>query len=90
MCQAKRFRLATVSTRGRITLPAGIRRQDEIEPGQEFEIVRIEQGRYRLTQCQRRTNEGVVDRLLACPEKGFFVPIDTPPTRVQGGLVKKR
>jgi hypothetical protein len=31
----------------------------------------------------RRTalpNEGVVDWLLACPEKGFFVPIDSEST----------
>ena len=26
------------------------------------------------------TNEGLVDWLLACPEKGFFVPIDSEST----------
>ena len=27
-----------------------------------------------------RPNEGVVDWLLACPEKGFFVPIESEST----------
>jgi bifunctional DNA-binding transcriptional regulator/antitoxin component of YhaV-PrlF toxin-antitoxin module len=38
-----------VSTMGEIVLPAEIRRQDEIEAGQEFEIERIDRGEYRLT-----------------------------------------
>ena len=69
----------TISTKGQIVLPAEIREQDDIEPGQEFEIKRIERGEYRLT---RRTpsNEGVVDWLLACPEKGFFVAIESEST----------
>jgi AbrB family looped-hinge helix DNA binding protein len=32
----------TVSTKGQIILPAEIRRADRIEPGQEFEVERIE------------------------------------------------
>ena len=68
-----------ISTKGQIVLPAEIREQDDIEAGQEFEIERIDRGEYRLT---RRTpcNEGVVDWLLACPVKGFFVPIESEST----------
>jgi hypothetical protein len=66
---------ATVSTKGRIVLPVEIRQQDSIRPGQEFTIKRIGRGEYRLTRCQPLANEGVVDWLLACPGKGFFVPI---------------
>ncbi len=69
-----------VSTKGQIILPAEIRRQDDIEPGQEFEIERIDRGEYRLVRRQPRPNEGVVDWLLACPEKGFFIPIETEST----------
>lgn len=69
-----------VSTKGQIVLPAEIRRQDHIEPGQEFEVERIERGEYRLVRRQPRPNEGVVDWLLACPEKGFFVPIESEST----------
>lgn len=64
----------TVSTKGQIILPAELRRRDRIEPGQEFEVERIERGRYRLTRAARRRNEGLVKLLLACPVKGWFKP----------------
>lgn len=69
----------TVSSKGQIVLPVDIREQDGIEPGEEFTVERIDRGEYRL---KRRTprNEGVVDWLLACPEKGFFVPIESEST----------
>jgi AbrB family looped-hinge helix DNA binding protein len=70
----------TVSTKGQIVLPAEIREQDGIEPGQEFEVERIDRGEYRLKRKKRRPNEGLVDLLLACPVKGFFVPLDRSET----------
>jgi AbrB family looped-hinge helix DNA binding protein len=70
----------TVSTKGQIVLPAEIRARDSIEPGQEFEVERIDRGQYRLTRCQPRPNEGLVDWLLSCPEKGFFVSIESEST----------
>ena len=69
-----------VSTKGQIILPAEIRRQDGIEPGQEFEVERIDRGEYRLVRRQPSPNEGLVDWLLACPEKGFFVSIESEST----------
>lgn len=69
-----------VSTKGQIVLPAEIRRQDEIEEGQEFEIERLDRGEYRLVRRDARPNQGVVDWLLACPDKGFFTPIDSEST----------
>jgi len=65
-----------VSSKGHIVLPSKIRRQDGIEPGEEFEVERIDQGEYRLTRLAPSRNQGLVDWLLACPEKGFFVPIE--------------
>ncbi len=70
----------TVSTKGQIILPAEIRQQDGIEPGQQFEIERIDRGEYRLVRLKLPLNEGLVDWLLACPEKGFFVPIESEST----------
>ena len=61
-------------------LPAELRHQDGIEPGQEFEVERIDRGEYRLVRRTARLNEGVVEWLLACPEKGYFVPIDSEST----------
>ena len=70
----------TVSSKGQIVLPAEIRRQDRIEPGQEFEVERLDRGEYRLLRRSAQPNEGVVDWLLACPGKGFFVPIESEST----------
>ena len=70
----------TVSSKGQIVLPADIRRQDRIEPGQEFDVERLDCGEYRLKRRSPPPNEGVVDWLLACPEKGFFVPIESEST----------
>ncbi len=70
----------TVSTKGQIILPAGIRRQDRIRAGQEFEVKRVARGEYRLVRCVARPKEGLVGWLLACPEKGFFVPIESEST----------
>lgn len=68
-----------VSTKGQVVLPAEMRERDDIEPGQEFEIERIDRGKYQLTLIPS-SNTGVVDWLLACPEKGFFVPIESEST----------
>lgn len=70
----------TVSTKGQLVLPAEIRRQDNILPGQDFEIERIERGEYRLLRRQPPPNDGLVDWLLACPEKDYFVPIESEST----------
>ena len=61
-------------------LPAEVRRQDRVLPGQEFEVERLDRGDYRLVRRTSRPNEGVVDWLLACPDKGFFVPIESEST----------
>ncbi len=61
-------------------LPAELRRLDGIEVGQEFDIERIDRGEYRLLRRKARPNEGLVDWLLACPEKGYFVPIESEST----------
>ena len=69
-----------MSNKGQIVLPARIRRQDGIEPGQVFNIQRISRGQYRLVLRRPRLNEGLVDWLLTCPEKDFFVPISSEST----------
>lgn len=69
-----------ISTKGQIVLPASIRQQDRIEPGEEFEIERIDRGEYRLVRLSPPKNQGLLDWLLACPEKGFFVPVESEST----------
>ena len=70
----------TVSSKGQIVLLAELRQQDHIEAGQEFEIERLDRGEYRLVRRTAPPNDGVVDWLLSCPERGFFVPIQSEST----------
>jgi len=70
----------TISSKGQIVLPAALREQDNIEPGEEFIVERIDRGEYRLVRRAPKPNEGVLDWLLACPEKGFFTPIESEST----------
>jgi AbrB family looped-hinge helix DNA binding protein len=69
-----------LSSKGQLVLPAELRQRDGIEPGQEFEIERLEAGEYRLVRTTRPANQGFVNWLLACPEKGFFVAIESEST----------
>ena len=61
-------------------LPAEFRKRDGIEAGQEFEVVRLDRGEYRLIRRKPKRNQGLVDWLLACPEKDFFVPVESEST----------
>jgi AbrB family looped-hinge helix DNA binding protein len=70
----------TISSKGQIVIPAELREKDQIEAGQEFEVERINRGEYRLVRTAAPPNQGLVDWLLACPEKDFFVPIASEST----------
>lgn len=70
----------TVSTKGQIILPAEIRREDDIRPGQEFQIERIDRGEYLLKRKERPHNRGLVKLLLSCPVKDWFQPLDRSET----------
>jgi len=65
-----------MSSKGQIVLPAEIRQRDAIQPGQQFDVERIDCGRYVLKRRTRHRNEGLVKLLLACPVKGWFKPMD--------------
>ena len=70
----------TISSKGQIVLPAEFRQQDRVEAGQEFDVERLDHGEYRIVRRSPRRNDGVVDWLLACPGKGYFVPIESGST----------
>ena len=69
-----------VSSKGQIVLPAEFRRQDGIEAGQKFDIERLDRGEYRLVWRKTGSQKGLVDLLLACPEKNWFAPIASEST----------
>lgn len=70
----------SVSSKGQIVLPAEIRRRDNIESGQKFEIERLDCGDYRLIRQPSPSGAGLVDLLLSCPEKGWFAPVESEST----------
>ncbi len=68
-----------VSSKGQIVLPAELREQDGIVAGQQFDVERLDEGRYLLTR-RALHNVGLVDWLLECPTKGWFTAIDSGST----------
>ena len=69
-----------ISSKGQIVLPAELRDRDAVEAGQEFAIERLNRGEYKLIRLTPRPNEGLVAWLLACPEKDYFVPVESEST----------
>ncbi len=69
-----------VSSKGQIVLPAELRAMDHIAIGQEFDIERVDRGEYRLVRREPPPNQGAIEWLLSCPEKDFFVPIESEST----------
>ena len=69
-----------VSSKGQIVLPAELRQRDHIVPGQQFEIERLDTGRYMLKKQEAPANEGLLDWLLSCPMKGWFQPLASEST----------
>ena len=65
----------TISTNGRIIIPAQIRREDGIQPGQEFEIERIDRAEYFIRRTTKLRNEGLIKLLVSCPVKDWFQPL---------------
>ena len=61
-------------------MPAAFRAQDRIAAGQEFDVERVEAGSYLLKRRPVPDNRGLVDWLLACPEKDWFQPLASEST----------
>jgi hypothetical protein len=61
-------------------LPAALRKRDRVLTGQIFVIKRLKAGQYLLKRDPVRDNEGLVDWLLACPEKDWFRSLEASST----------
>ena len=70
----------TMSSKGQIVLPAELREQDGILPGQQFCLERLEAGQYLLKREPAGDNAGVVDWLLACPVGDWYQPLPSEST----------
>jgi len=69
-----------VTSKGGIVLPAVLRKRDGLKPGDLLELERVRLGQYRLTKVRPRQKGGLLDWLLACPEKDWFCPM--PPSEL--------
>ena len=69
-----------VSSKGQVVLPAALRQRDRVSAGQKFDIERIDAGHYLLKRQPVPDNDGLVDWLLACPEKDWFQSIASEST----------
>jgi bifunctional DNA-binding transcriptional regulator/antitoxin component of YhaV-PrlF toxin-antitoxin module len=69
-----------ISSNGQLILPPELLKKDGVKPGQQFNVERIDRGEYRLVSQESSANDGVIDWLLACPAKEYFVPIGSEST----------
>lgn len=69
-----------VSSKGQIVLPADLRREDHIGPGQRFSVERIEPGVYVFKRIAPSPNQGFVEWLESCPENGWFQSLPSEST----------
>jgi AbrB family looped-hinge helix DNA binding protein len=69
----------TLSSKGQVVLPAELRQQDHIAPGQQFEIERLKEGEYLLKKLEP-PKLSVFAWLQACPEKDWFQPLPSEST----------
>jgi AbrB family looped-hinge helix DNA binding protein len=70
----------TVSSNGQFVLPAKLRQQDAIRPGDQFAVERVGAGEYLFKRLATNNSEGVLDWLLRCPAKDWFQPIASEST----------
>ncbi len=69
-----------ISSKGQVVLPAALRERDRLFTGQKFDIERLDAGQYLLKRQPVPDNDGLVDWLLACPEKNWFQPVTSEST----------
>ena len=70
----------TISSKGQIVLPAELREQDGIAPGQQFEVERLKAGEYLLRRTAGPGEPGLVEWLRNCPDEGWFRSIPSEST----------
>src|SRR5205814_1928859 len=70
----------SLSSKGQVVLPAEFREQDDLQPGQQFEVSRVKAGEYRLKRVSAKSKPGLVDLLLACPVKNWYQRIPSEST----------
>ncbi len=73
-----------ISSKGQIVIPADFSNQDKNEADQAYDIERVDRGEYHLVVAESPKNLRLIDTLLACPVKAWFVPIESESTDTVG------
>lgn len=72
--------VTSLSSKGQIVLPAPVRRADSLRTGDQFEVERVEAGRYLLKKTPGRPARGLVDLLRDCPGQDWFRAVPSEST----------
>ena len=56
-------------------MPAELREQDHLRPGQKFEVERLQSGHYLLKKVADPGQPGLLAWLFECPEADWFEPL---------------
>ncbi|MBL9122886.1 MAG: AbrB/MazE/SpoVT family DNA-binding domain-containing protein [Planctomycetaceae bacterium] len=79
-----------LSTKGQIVLPVELREQDQLQPGQLFEVERVQEGEYVLRKLLPAGPSGLMAWLGACPVKDWYEPISAESTaEIERRVVKR-
>jgi AbrB family looped-hinge helix DNA binding protein len=70
----------SISSKGQIVIPAELRDQDRIAPGQQFEVERLQAGEYLLRRTVTPGAPGLVNWLQQCPDEDWFRSIPSEST----------
>jgi len=70
----------SLSSKGRIVLPAELRKQDRLRPGQQFVVERVREGEYLIRKVVEPVEFDLVEWLLSCPVKDWFQPMPSDST----------
>jgi AbrB family looped-hinge helix DNA binding protein len=70
----------SISSKGQIVLPAELREQDRIVPGQQFDVERLKAGEYLLRRIATQGTPGLLDWLRSCPNSSWFQSIPSEST----------
>jgi hypothetical protein len=71
----------TLTNGGLVEIPEVFRKEDALQPGARCDVQRVARGEYRVLMEEGDADErDWVDVLLACPERGWYVPLERQET----------